>query len=69
MIYSVEESVEVLALFRQGRVKPLRFLWRGVAYPIKEVTFNWKDREGRAAIHHFGVSDGANAFQLVDLEG
>ncbi len=82
MIHSVDEPVEVIVLFGKGRMKPIRFLWRGVAYPVKEITLSWKDREGRAAIHHFGVSDGSNAFQLayhaeyltwkleaVDLEG
>lgn len=64
MIYSVNEPVEVLALFGPGQVKPLRFLWRGITYPVKEITLRWKDREGRAAVYHFGVSDGSNAFQL-----
>jgi hypothetical protein len=63
-------------------VKPLRFLWRGITYPVKQIIFKWKDREGRAAVYHFGVSDGSNAFQLgyhteylswklesVDMEG
>jgi len=64
MVYSVNESVKVLALFGGGSIKPLRFSWRGVDYSVKEVTFRWKDREGRAIIYHFAVSDGSNIFQL-----
>lgn len=82
MIYSVNEPVKVLALFGGERMEPLRFSWKGVTYFVKEITFRWKDREGRAVIYHFAVSDGSNAFQLgyhseyltwkleaVDLEG
>ena len=82
MIYSVNEPVQVLVLFDDGRVKPLRFLWRGITYPVKQIIFKWRDREDRAAVYHFGVSDGSNAFQLgyhteylswklesVDMEG
>ncbi len=82
MIYSVDEPVEVIVLFRKGGIKPIRFLWRGMTYRVKEITFKWKDREGGTAIYHYGVSDGSNAFQLgyhseyltwkleaVDLEG
>ena len=82
MIYSVDEPVKVTVLFGGGRMKPLRFSWRGITYSIREVTFRWKDRKGRARIYHFAVSDGSNAFQLgyhsehltweleaVDLEG
>ncbi len=64
MIHAVNESVKVLALFGGGKMEPLRFSWRGVTYPIRKITLRWQDREGRAVIHHFGVSDGANAFQL-----
>ncbi len=82
MIYSVNEPVKVLAAFGGEGIKPLRFSWRGITYSVREITFRWKDREGRGLIHHFAVSDGSNAFQLgyhsecltwkleaVDLEG
>jgi len=64
MIYAVNEPVRVLASFSRGTIKPLRFSWRGITYPVNEVTFSWRDREGREVIHHFAVSDGSNAFQL-----
>jgi hypothetical protein len=82
MVYSVNESVKVLALFCRGTMRPVRFSWRGVDYAVKQITFKWKDREGKAAVYHFAVSDGSSVFQLgyqpesltwkleaVDLEG
>ncbi len=64
MIYSVNEPIKAIVLFEGPKIKPLRFLWRGVAYPVKEVTYTWKNREGRALVYHFAVTDGLNVFQL-----
>lgn len=65
MVYSVNENIKVFALFDERGVTPLRFLWKGITYPIKETRFKWEDREGKARLHHFAVSDGTNAFQLT----
>ncbi len=64
MVYTVGETVKVAVVFDGGTFKPVRFSWRGVSYAVKKITFRWKDREGRGAIHRFAVSDGANNFQL-----
>ena len=69
MIASVRERVKVLAVFDEEGVKPLRFQWRGMTYPVKRITFRWKERKGGGPAYRFAVSDGANAFQLTyDLE-
>ena len=41
MIHSLNEKVKVLALFNEGGLKPLPFQWRGITYPVKEITFRW----------------------------
>jgi len=65
MISSVNERVSVLALFDEQGVKPLRFQWRGMTYPVKQITFRWKEHKGRMPTYRFAVSDGSNAFQLT----
>ena len=65
MISSVSERVNVLAVFDEEGVRPLRFQWRGMTYPVKQITFRWKERRGGSDIHRFAVSDGASAFQLT----
>jgi len=65
MISSVNERVKVLALFDEEGIKPLRFQWRGMTYPVKQITFSWKERKGGGPAYRFAVSDGANVFQLT----
>ena len=65
MISSVNERVKVLALFDEEGVKPLRFQWRGMTYPVRQITLRWKERKGGGPAYRFAVSDGANAFQLT----
>ena len=65
MIHSVNERVKVLALFDEEGLKPLRFQWRGITYPVKQITFRWIERKGGGPAYRFAVSDGSNAFQLT----
>jgi hypothetical protein len=65
MASSVSEQVKVLAVFDEKGFQPLRFQWRGIAYPVKQITFRWRERKGGAVIYRFAVSDGVNAFQLT----
>jgi len=43
MISSVSERVKVLAAFDEEGVKPFPFQWRGMTYPIKQITFRGKE--------------------------
>ena len=65
MIHSVDERVKVLALFDEEGLKPLRFQWRGMTYPVKQITFRWKEHKGGGPAYRFAVSDGSSAFQLT----
>ena len=37
----IHEPVEVIALFRQGRVSPLKFRWRERIYRVNRINGNW----------------------------
>ncbi len=63
MTTRIGEAVKVIAVFDHG-VRPVRFKWNGRVYPIKEITYRWRSREGSAAIIHFSVSDGAGLYEL-----
>ena len=66
MPVSVGSAVKVLAVFGDGRkLRPLRFLWSGRTYKVKEITLEWDSFHGREKIHHFSVSDGANIYELA----
>jgi hypothetical protein len=55
MIESIEEPIEVLARFEQGRIVPFRFRWNQSVFRITKVTSAWEDREGQYRRLHFSV--------------
>lgn len=61
---TIEESVEVGAIFGKNKIKPKWFIWNGRKVDIKELTYAWKAREGEAVIQYFAVTDGATSYEL-----
>ena len=59
----LNEPIKVLAAFTP-KPKPLRFKWSGREYTITKITLTWEAYEGRDHLYYFGVTDGANAFEL-----
>lgn len=54
----INEPIKVMAVF-DGGVRPVKFKWRGRVYPVKEITFTWRMKEGSADVVRFSVADGA----------
>lgn len=68
MATEIGEPIKVMAVFDeggQGGVRPVKFRWRGRVYPVCEVTYTWRTREGSAAVIHFSVTDGATLYELA----
>ncbi len=72
MATEIGERIKVMAVFDgggqgdgQGGVRPIKFRWRGRVYPVSEVTYTWRTREGNAAVIHFSVTDGATLYELA----
>ncbi len=60
----IKEAVKVIAVF-DGDVTPVKFKWKGRVYPVKEITYTWKSKDGDASIVHFAVSDGGTLYELT----
>ncbi|MCG2675845.1 DUF6504 family protein [bacterium] len=60
----LDEPISVGAVFKGSRVEPRWFNWRGRRYPVKEVTYRWRDRRGEACLHYFAVSDGVATYEI-----
>lgn len=58
MIEKVQESVEVLTKFDEGKIRPMRFRWRGRVFTVTEVTGSWIKRVGDHREHFFSVGVG-----------
>lgn len=65
MPVSIGDPIRVGVVFG-GRppVRPVWFLWNGREVRVREVTYTWQTRAGRAVVRHFAVTDGANAYEL-----
>ena len=62
-----EQPIKVGAIFGgKKKIRPVWFIWEGREYHIKEITYTWGIREGRALLYHFSVTtDRAdNLFEL-----
>ena len=66
MLEALNQPVEVLSLFSEGKVKPLRFRWRGRVVRVRRVTGEWVRQEGIGRVHYFSLlSEGSDYFELA----
>ncbi len=64
VVTDINKKVEVAAVF-SGGVRPVKFRWNGRVYPVEEITYTWRTRDGEASLVHFSVTDGATLYELV----
>jgi len=66
----IGDPIEVITLFREGAIKPLKFRWKGRVYRINRVNGGWCSDEGATRFHHFSVmSDGPDVYELAYNSG
>lgn len=58
------QSIEVVAQFSPGKIKPLYFNLHNHRYEIKRINYFWQDHQGREKLYCFNVTDGANIFHI-----
>lgn len=63
-IMDIKEPIKVVAVFDTDGMKPAKFKWKGRVYPVKEITYTWKSKEGAVTFIHFSVSDGSSMYEL-----
>jgi hypothetical protein len=61
VVEEVNDPIDVVTVFRDGGMSPVKFRWAGRTYPIERVAYQWVTREGAYPVHHFSVAarDGA----------
>ena len=66
MITEINETIKAGAIFgdNKKKLKPVWFIWSNQKYLVQEITYVWTERIGKAVIHHFTVTDGANLFSI-----
>lgn len=65
-VEEIHEPIEVIAVFRKGKLSPLKFRWKGRTYAVSRVNGGWNTDEGETRFHHFAVmSVGPDIFELT----
>ncbi len=65
LVESVNEPIEVLTWFRNGRMEPLRFRWRRRVVRVSRVTGDWTQKIGSERVHYFSVlGESTDSFEL-----
>jgi hypothetical protein len=80
MITIVDEEIKVMAIFGSSQTKtnaktrpkptdatirPVKFRWRGVLYPVIRVTYRWQTQQGSSTVLHFSVSNNGGLYELT----
>ena len=65
MFESLSDPVDVLTVFVDGAMRPLRFRWKGRVVRVRRVSGQWVRREGSALLRYFSVEgSGSDAYEL-----
>jgi len=65
-IQELNEPIDVVTVFREGRMAPVKFRWAGRTYPVTRVAYRWVTREGAYPVHHFSVlADGDPIYEIL----
>ncbi len=65
MFESLSDPVDVLTSFLDGKLRPLRFRWRGRVFRVRKVSGEWTRREGQALLRYYAVETvGRESYEL-----
>lgn len=65
MFESLDDPVDVLTVFVDGRLRPLRFRWQGRVVKVGSVSDEWVRREGHSLLRYFAVTGpGGDTYEL-----
>jgi hypothetical protein len=62
MDQEIDQPIDVIALFQEGKIIPVRLRWNERVIKIVRVTGTWKTSKGRSTIRHFAVVDKDSQF-------
>lgn len=60
----ISEAVNVWVFFRQNRMEPYVFFWRGRKIKVDKVNLVHSSKNGATIFYHFALSANGNFYQL-----
>lgn len=64
MFNQINEIIDVVAIFKDGKLTPAKFSWQGREYRVERVNLRYSRFEGRSKVCYFAVNDLSNYFKL-----
>jgi hypothetical protein len=66
MYEDIYEVIEVISLFKDGKIKPLRFKWNGRVYKVNRLNGHWVSPQGYNKQYHFSIiADSHDYFEIM----
>jgi hypothetical protein len=64
-VEEIDEPIDVMTIFRDGAIRPVKFKRGGRTYTISRVTYEWITKEGSYPLYHFAVmADGDDVYEI-----
>jgi hypothetical protein len=61
----INDPIEVIAVFRAGKMRPLKFRWRDRVYKIERINGGWMSDQGKTRFYHYSVmSDSPDVYEI-----
>lgn len=70
MYQTIGERIEVVVVYGppasklRGKLKPIKFRWRGKVYPIRQITLATDTKDGGVRRRFFSVVSGGNVYRI-----
>lgn len=62
----IDEPIEVLAVFKTGSMKPIRFRWNSHTHHVLKVTGHWTTHVGESKQYYYSVvGESQDYFEIV----
>jgi hypothetical protein len=62
----IYEGIEVISLFKNGKIRPLRFKWNGRVYKVNRLNGHWVSPQGYNKQYHFSIiADSCDYFEIM----
>ena len=67
MVYEeVFEPIDVITVFQNGGLQPLRFTWKDAIYRISKIQSCWAVTQAQGRAYNFAVSTGSpDSFEMI----
>ena len=61
----IRDPIEVIVVFRGGKMRPLKFRWRERVYKIERINGGWVSDEGQNRFYHYSVmGEGPDVYEI-----